>query len=269
MTVDALFQLPLADFTAARNALAASLKKSGRASEAEQVKAMSKPSATAWAVNQLFWRHAKEFERLLNIGEKVRQAAGSAADVRPLLEERRTVVSELTDRAAAMLREAGHAASLDATRRMATTLETLASRGRANAEPQAGRLTADLEPLGFDDLAALLGGRKLEPAKVLQFASGSEKKAAKDAAAARERSKEAVKEAEKALKTARQQAQRAEAAVAKATQHAAEVEQEKREIEARLQKVQEDVRAASREFKDAAKAVSESERALERARAAE
>ena len=41
MKVDDLFVLPLADFTAARNALASMLKKAGRADEAERVKAIA------------------------------------------------------------------------------------------------------------------------------------------------------------------------------------------------------------------------------------
>jgi hypothetical protein len=43
--VDALFRLPVAEFTSARNALAARLKKSGRSDEAASVKALAKPSS--------------------------------------------------------------------------------------------------------------------------------------------------------------------------------------------------------------------------------
>ncbi|MCC7125349.1 MAG: hypothetical protein IT178_10910, partial [Acidobacteria bacterium] len=54
--IDALYQGPLDGFTAARNALAAALKKSGDKAGAERVKALAKPSVTAWAVNQAWWR---------------------------------------------------------------------------------------------------------------------------------------------------------------------------------------------------------------------
>jgi hypothetical protein len=60
--IDALFQRPLAEFTSARNALAARLRKEGRAGDAERVKALAKPPAPAWAVNQLFWASPKEFD---------------------------------------------------------------------------------------------------------------------------------------------------------------------------------------------------------------
>lgn len=268
--IDALFELSLAEFTTARNSLAARLKKEGRTGEAESVKAMPKPPATAWAVNQLYWRQPKEVERLLTIGEKVREAqSGSAADLRVLLDERRKVVSELTKRAAAILRDAGHADSQDAMRRVTTNLESLASWGRSNAGAHAGRLTADLEPLGFDGLAALLDGRKLEPAKVLQFRrAAKEKKTEEEEAAARAQAKEAIKAAEKALAAARRDAERAEEALAKAGARADAIEKQKQEMETRFRKAQEEARAASNEAKKRAQGVADAERALNRARAA-
>ncbi len=268
--IDALFALSLAEFTAARNSLAARLKKEGRTGEAERVKAMPKPPATAWAVNQLFWRQPDEVERLLTIGEKVRQAqTGRAADLRVLLEERRRVVSELTERAAAILRDAGHTDSQDAMRRLTTNLESLAAWGRSNAGAQAGRLTADLEPLGFDGLSALLDGKKLEPAKVLQFRRASkEKQTEEDLAAARAQANEAIKAAEKALTAARRDAERAEAALAKANAHAQALEKQQREMEARSRKALGEARAASNEAKKRAQAVADAERALNRARSA-
>ena len=267
---DALFALPLAEFTAARNALASRLRKEGRAADAERVKAMPKPPATAWAVNQLFWRHRKELDRLFTLGEKVRKAqTGKPADLRGLLDERRKLIRDLTDQAARILRDAGHADTQEARRRIGINLESLATWGQAGAEPQAGRLTADLEPVGFDGLAALLGGKKLEPAKVLQFRSAAQqKKTAEDAAAARAQAKEAVKAAEKALTAAQRDAERAEATLAKASERAHALEEQKRELEARLSKAQQEARAAANEAKKAGQAVADAERALARARAA-
>ena len=45
--IDALFRLPLAEFTSARNALASRLKKDGRANDAERVKLLTNPSISA------------------------------------------------------------------------------------------------------------------------------------------------------------------------------------------------------------------------------
>lgn len=258
--IDALFTLPLAEFTAARNALAASLRKAGRKLEAERVKGLAKPPATAWAVNQLYWLHRKDFDRLFALGEKVREASANASALRPALATRRALISELADRAAAILRDAGHGATPDAMRRITITLETLSSSASANGD--AGRLTRDLEPLGFDDLSALLGGTATAPANVLPFDRTSQKaKAAQEQraaekeaaarraaeAAARERTAQAVKAAEETLKEARQVAARAEAALTKARAQVDAVEKQKRELEARLAQAQEIARAASRE----------------------
>ena len=75
--IDALFVLPLADFTGARNALAARLKKDGRADDAERVKSLRKPPVSAWVVNQLYWRHREAFDRLLATGDQFRKAQAS------------------------------------------------------------------------------------------------------------------------------------------------------------------------------------------------
>ena len=260
--IDALFQLPAGEFTAARNALAARLKKAGRTDDAARVKALGKPTATAWAVNQLYWQHRKDVERLIDLGEKVRKAqTGGQANLRELLDQRRKLLSDLTRNAASILRDAGHGATPDAMRRLTITLESLASWGRADGGPQLGRLTADLEPLGFDGLAALLGGKKLEAAKVLPFRAG--KPAAEDPAVARE----ALKAAEKALREAQREAERAQAALDKATARAEAVEKQKQEIEARYAQAKDEMRAAASEAKKAAQAVAEAERAVDRARA--
>ncbi|HET9787557.1 MAG TPA: hypothetical protein VFP47_10510, partial [Pyrinomonadaceae bacterium] len=55
--LDTLFKLPLAEFTSARNTLAARLKKTGHGDEAVLVQALAKPSISAWTVNQLYWNH--------------------------------------------------------------------------------------------------------------------------------------------------------------------------------------------------------------------
>src|ERR1044071_1512091 len=89
--IDALYKLPLPEFTAARNALAGRLKKAGRADEAERIKALTKPSVPAWAVNQWYWEHRDVFDRLIASGERLRHAqasklAGRSGDIRGALD---------------------------------------------------------------------------------------------------------------------------------------------------------------------------------------
>src|SRR5258708_25910563 len=75
--VDALFRLSLAEFIAASKTLAARLKQDGRGNEADRVKALVKPSISAWAVNQLYWKHREAFDRLIATGQRFRKAQTS------------------------------------------------------------------------------------------------------------------------------------------------------------------------------------------------
>jgi hypothetical protein len=266
--IDDLFRQALGEFTAARNALAKRLAKDGRAMDAQRVKALAKPTAPAWAVNQLYWQDPKAIARLLAAGDRVRKAQTgqlAKADLRDLLDQKKLLMNALTEKAAAILGAAGHAASPDAMRRVSDTLESLAVWGDTDGVPRAGRLTADLDPPGFDALAALMGGTKARPANVLLFRSG---KPAEDRAAARALARETAQAAEKALREARRQAERAEAALEKAGARVAAVEKQRQELEERYAEAKEDARAASSEAKKAAQAVADAERALAKARAA-
>jgi hypothetical protein len=288
--IDNLFKLPLTDFTAARNALATRLKKEGRAEEADRVKGIQKPPASAWTVNQLYWRQRKDIDELLRVGDKFRaaqaaQLAGKSSDLRGLLNERRDALSALMKHAGAVLRDAGHSVSPDTTRRIMTTLEALATYGDTPGAPRAGRLTDDIDPPGFEALAALVprgeGGKNAaEPTRVLQFrqeerARRGKKKTAEDQAARREKAREALREAEKGLKEAQRDAERAEAELKKAAARAKAAQKEKEEFEQRFEKIQAEADAATKEARrvaeeaeNAAQAVSDAEREVEKARLA-
>lgn len=296
--IDGLFQLPLDEFTAARNALAARLRKAGRTEEAEQVKALVKPQISAWAVNQLHWKHRKALERLLAAGERFRQAqaaqlAGTSGDLRAPLEARREALTELSKVAAGVLRDAGHTPSPDMMRRVTTTLEALATYGTHPDAPAAGRLTDDLDPPGFEALASLVPrgghGRGSEgPTRVIPFrqkpparAAGGKKPSPEELEHQREQerkaqlaaAKAALQEAERTLRDARRIAAQAEAALKSAAARAKDAEKQKAEAEKRLEKAASDADEARQEARrvaadaeNAAQAVEDAERALEKAR---
>lgn len=106
--VDALFKLPLGEFTAARNALVARLRKDGRQAEANAAKALSKPSISAWVANQLYWHHRAAFDRLIEAGESLRRAQGQqmpGSSARERVDARRAAIAELAGIAANILRD--------------------------------------------------------------------------------------------------------------------------------------------------------------------
>jgi hypothetical protein len=295
---DALFQLPPTEFTAARNALAAKLKKAGKDEEAAHVKALGKPSLPAWTVNQLYWQHRKAFEALIDAGDQFRKAqaaqlGGRKADLRAPLDARRQALAELTRLAADVLRNTGHNPTPDIVRRITITLEALATYGSHNGAPPAGRLTDDIDPPGFEALAALVpqvgsGKRGSEPTRVIQFQqrvreprAGRKKVTPEEEARQREEERKArlaaanaaLAEAERALRDARKEAAGAEAELKQAAARAKEAEKEKAEIEKRYEQLTAAADAARQEARrvasaaeDAAQAVEDAERNVEKAK---
>jgi hypothetical protein len=296
--VDALFKLSLGEFTAARNALAARLKKSGQPADADLVKALPKPSVAAWAVNHLYWRHRPQFDRLIETGERFRRAqaahlAGKSADVREPLNARREALAALAPIAADTLREGGYSPTPDMMRRVTSTLEALSTYGSLPDAPRAGRLTDDVEPPGFETLAALvprIGEMKREagdaPTRVLPFRSepaphARRKETPDEAARRREEerkaqvaaAKTAVHDAERALRDTRKKAEQAEAALKTAATRAKDTERQRAQMEKQFAKVAADAEAArgharqvASKAEEAAQAVEDAERTLEQAR---
>lgn len=267
--IDALFQLSPTEFTAARNALAKQLKTEGRTLDAERVKALAKPPASAWAVNLLYWRDPKAIERLLTLGQRIRRAQTGQlknADLRALIDEKKQMTMALLTNVTAIFEKAGQSTPPDTMmRRVSATLEALAAWGDTEGGPEAGRLTADLDPPGFDTLAALMGGKSLPANKVLLFRAP---KPVQDPAATRAVLREAVEAAKKTLREAHRNAERTESALAKANARAATVETQKQEIEARYAEAKEAARLASSDAKKSAQAVADAERSLAKAKGA-
>ncbi|MDX6610842.1 MAG: hypothetical protein QOD75_28 [Blastocatellia bacterium] len=190
--LDALFGLPLAEFTGARNALAARLKKAGRGDEAVRVKALAKPSVSAWAVNQLYWNHREAFDQLIASGARFHKAQssrspGKVAEMRAAVEARRQDLAQLSDIAASVLQNAGHNPSLDTIRRITTTLEGISALGSRSDGPTPGRLTHDVDPPGFESFASFVpgpGSGSGLPAAVVESQSAKRKQAYRPATAA-------------------------------------------------------------------------------------
>src|SRR4051812_4454570 len=152
-----LYAVPLEEFTAARNALAAELKAEGDAEGAAAVKALRKPSRAAWAVNQLVRSEPELVDALMGAGGELRQAhrqaasGKGAAQLRAAAEAERAAVEQLMARApkdtppglAQAMRETLHAASSD---------------DEARELVREGRLTEAMQPIGLGPMAAASSG---------------------------------------------------------------------------------------------------------------
>lgn len=276
--IDALFTLSLAEFTSARNTLAARLKKEKRADDADRVKLLAKPPVSAWAVNQLYWNYRDEFEQLIATGKRFHSAqasrsAAKVANMRDSLEERRRSLVELSDLATGLLQDAGHNASQDTLHRITTTLEALSAYALLPDGPIPGRLTQDVDPPSFELLASLISGgatpARLEPSSRTKSVTKSKTTTA-DARRIRQakiaEAKVLLQEAKTALSDARAKAQSSAAAQKKANADAKETEKYKRAAEERLQRATAVAAAAARRAQIANEEASETAQAFEEAK---
>lgn len=142
-----LFQAELGDFVAERKRLAAELKAAGDAKGAAELSKLARPPVSAWTVNQLWWKERDAFEALIEAAARVKSGDRDAS------KQHREALAELRERATALLKEAGNAASDGTLRRIATTLAALAASGGFEPDP-AGALTADRDPPGFETFVA-------------------------------------------------------------------------------------------------------------------
>lgn len=284
--IDGLFRLPLAEFTSARNALAARLKKEGRPNDADRVKLLAKPPISAWTVNQLYWNHRKAFDQLMVTGKRLRPAqklrvAGKVAGMRDSLDARREALVQLLELATELLQDAGSNPAPDKLRRVTTTLEAMSARALLPDGPRPGRLTQDLDPPSFDSLASLMSSASVveddeEPEPVAPSRKSStaanvkrleEVRRAKIADA-----KVSLQDAKRSLSEARARAQSLESAQKKANAEVKEAEKHRRAAEQLLEKTTEALEAAARrasgvaeESQEVAKTIDDAKRAVDTA----
>lgn len=149
--IDALYQLPPADFTAARAELVRTLT----GALATRVKQLRKPPVVPWSVNQLYWRARPIYERLRQRGQALRAAhvaalRGKPADVRQAAETHRRAIGEAVHRAVELAADAGLTPDPEPLARM---LEALSLAPAPPAAP--GRFTEVLQPAAFEALAGI------------------------------------------------------------------------------------------------------------------
>jgi hypothetical protein len=241
--IDRLYQLPIAEFTPERNALAKRLGAAGA-----PIRALEKPSLAAWAVNQLFWRKRAVFNRLIAAAGAQRTAhakrlSGKDSDIAAAEHAHAVALRAAVEEIRGLLAGAGEQASSATLQAVTETLQALPGSARP------GRLTKPLRPAGFEALAGLVPAtartlRGLTPAPPPPpkprasedppdpRAVKREAEARKNEEAARRRERAAV---EKALREARQTARKAEAALADARRTLARAKDERQRLQDQLQ----------------------------------
>jgi hypothetical protein len=271
--IDQLYQLPLEEFTSARNALA-----KGAGKNAAAIRGLTKPPVPAWAVNQLYWRNRRTWDALVEAAENLRRAnkavlSGRSGDVRAAGQVHDEAVQDALKATLAILSSGGHPVT-DATKQsILTTLRALPG------DEAAGRLTRVLQPGGFEMLAGLTIAKATKASKSAKDAKDTrEAKDTKERATELTRSKadakaltqarEAAASADRALKDAEQAARRHEFEIARATRDEERAAKAVEQARAALDHAKAELAGAEREHTDAGERRETAEEAAKKAASA-
>jgi hypothetical protein len=222
--IERLYGLPLGEFTPARNALVRDLRKAGRKDDAEAVRGLRKPPVSAWVVNQLARRKPEKVGELLKAGDALRKAqrdllAGKSADVRKATREQHALVDDLVADARQIVEEAEGKVSPAMTQRVATTLRAASTDAAASKLLRKGRLTDDVESIGFGPLLHVAPDRRSTTRAKRKASPARARERQKRLAEARARiraEREALEEARRAATAAQKAAANAEREVERA-----------------------------------------------------
>jgi hypothetical protein len=200
--IDRLYQLPAAEFVAARNVLA---KQAGPG--AASVKNLQKPNAPAWAVNQLYWTRRKTFDKLIDAANKLRAAhsqmlSGKRADVTAAEAAHRDAVKTASAEVREILSQAGDPATAATMMAVSDTLQALPGPERP------GRLVRPLKPRGFEALAGLVPGAAAASKRLAEIVPIGRGRAAAPERTAKESAGDTGKLSEAATRRAEAEAKR-------------------------------------------------------------
>jgi hypothetical protein len=152
--IDRLYGLPLDEFVLQRDALAKQLRADGDREAASAVKALRKPTAGAWALNQAVRRRREETGALLAAGERLRAAhqallsGGGREELREAMGEQRALSTVLADCAEAIASETGKSGPA-LKERVRSTLHAAALDDDVREQLAAGRLVREREAVGL------------------------------------------------------------------------------------------------------------------------
>ena len=266
--IDRLYQLPLEEFTAARNALA---KEAGR--EGAAIKQLAKPPVPAWAVNQLYWDRRAAYDTLVDAAERMRKAhkaviEGRRGDLRAAGREHDLALDAALKSTVDLLKERGQTVTDASRHAILNTLRALPG------EEAPGRLSRALAPGGFEMLAGVKPKKGSSGPQIGGSVGPEAGRSAdprtqgpKDPRTDKEARQRAERDAaERAIRDAEHRARRAEFETARAVRDASKAEKRREEARQALERAQEEAAAADR---DAAAALRAREAAERKSRDAE
>ena len=231
--VVAVYRGPLEGFISRRDALAKELRAAKRREDADRVKALRKPSRTAWVLDNIVHEDPASIERL-SAAISAAQTVHSGADLRVVLDNVRAAIRDV---AAAGARVAIRAEQPIDAGALVTAVHAVIGETSAFNDLRAGRLVDVPDGGGLDILSAITistpSAPPVAPASQPTTAAVSAPPNADPNAQQAARAKQAREEAERAI-AARADLQRAEASLADAREESGRAEQSVRESQAKL-----------------------------------
>jgi hypothetical protein len=227
--LDRLYQLPLNEFTSARNELVKRLRAEGERERAQEVETLRKPTVAVWLVNQLARERPLDVQRLLKAGESLtksqaKAAAGKSSQFPDARRDEHRALEQLAKAASEIAKRAGIGSPALAKATETLRAASLSAEGRELL--RRGRLTEELEPPGFEALKGLESpGKRLTPAKKKAPRSddrAEKRRAQKEARERVRRLRAEERELVTAARAAAREAERAEAEAGAARSRAAD-----------------------------------------------
>lgn len=270
-----LYSQPLDEFTAARNDRAKGLDDK---SLAKEVRALRKPSASAWLLNMMTVHRGDQLQQALQLGAAMREAQEQLdrSELKKLGTQRQQLISALVKDGIALSEELGHPASRAAALEVEQTLRAAMADVGAAAAVSTGRLIRPLEASGWEavDLTAAVGGpfdgggTGIKPHADDDADTEPEADPAAEARAELEDAEDRSEEADSELKRARERVDQLDRDREALVAQVKELRKRIRALEQDIDVIDDDADDAVRERTEAERAAKESAREVERARKA-
>jgi hypothetical protein len=273
----ALLQLPVEEFTRARDALARELAAAGDAAAAAQVRKLRRPTIAAWTLNRLARERPADVAALLAAGEELERlqadvlagrAGGAAREaLRAASDAQARALSELLRAAGPMATAAGHPPAAALLGKVERGLRAAAAEAAAREALRAGALEREPQPAEADLLAGLATvpppqaspGRK--QARAPEWGRGRDRVPEQREREERDRGPEREQDREREQRDRERERER------ERREREQERERERERLAAR-RRADEEVARALRDVEDAEKALAEARRRLAAARVA-
>jgi hypothetical protein len=156
--LDRLYELPLSEFTSARDELTKRLRAQGETERAQEIKKLRKPTAAVWVVNQVARERPLDVQRLLRAGELLatsqgKAAAGASQTFADARRDEHRALEQIAKAAREIAERAGIGSPAVATATETLRAASLTAEGRELLRH--GRLTEEVEPPGFEAFTGL------------------------------------------------------------------------------------------------------------------